>query len=525
MLGFAGCLTGDIFLETAEVKVTGTPGDRAGYAINISGDLNSDGNNDLVVTAPQPGINEIYVFFGPIPPSSLSTATPDVVYTGPADSEAGWAITVNEITGDFHPDLVIAAPSENQGDGAVHVLAGPLSPGSYTSADDHSRVYGIGNFGSDVDVGDFNGDSNGDLAVGACRGFSNNVMGGAVYVVDGPLAPGNHQISSVARGHYTGDFHQGGVGCAVAAVGDVGAYGHDALLVGAYQDSPNIESPEIDAAAGAAYLIYEPPSKMQKPIRDVADATFLGAHAVHNAGYSLGGRGDFNGDGFGDVLIGAPGQFCTWYPNFFAGSTVCDIELPPESVHVFLGGGTPAKPGPFGTVEPPVPDLTGTYIVDEGDVNIYASHPNPEVVPTSIHHSTFGMSVAWTNSAGRYRNGMSIDDILIGAPALNRAYLVWGWDNPDEPPPSLVTIEDIGTVFYLGEHADEHAVSGEHEPTSDSLYGPDAAGLAVAGNGDIDHDYVQDVAISAPGQLWYNTGPTKRPGRTFVMYGSKPKEN
>ncbi|MBL4688326.1 MAG: FG-GAP repeat protein [Nannocystaceae bacterium] len=330
-------------------------------------------------------------------------------------------------------------------------------------------------------------------------------------------------MTDIQRGHYIGEFQEGGLGCAVAAVGDVGGLGHDGLLVGAYQASsgpgqlpPIVGGPSFKddppslPAAGAAYLLYEPPSEINYRIRSAADAVFIGEHEIHNAGFAVGGRGDYNRDGHDDILLGAPGQFCTQNAlHGGPGATYCDVELPPESVHMFLGGGNPGKT--------PAHRLEGLYIVNEADLSVYASHPDPEVAPNSTPHSTFGMSVAWTNSMGR----PGIDDFIIGAPKLNRAYLVYGSDDALTP---VMTTESAAAVMYLGDHADEHAVTAQHVPTSHVLYGADAAGRVVAGGGDIDGDGIEDVAVSAPGQLWFRSGPTSLAGRVFVMPGSRPEQ-
>ncbi|MBL4688325.1 MAG: FG-GAP repeat protein [Nannocystaceae bacterium] len=117
LVGFSSCITGEIFLETAPIKIAGTAGDRAGYALDISGDLNGDGYDDLVMAAPQIGVEEVYVFFGPIPAGDLSTATPDAVFRGLSGGEAGWAVATRDVTGNGSDDLIIAAPSENGGVG------------------------------------------------------------------------------------------------------------------------------------------------------------------------------------------------------------------------------------------------------------------------------------------------------------------------------------------------------------------------------------------------------------------------
>jgi hypothetical protein len=81
----------------------------------------------------------------------------------------------------------------------------------------------------------------------------------------------------------------------VAGAGDVDRDGYGDVLVGAYYWS---------GAAGKAYL-FRGGSSMD----NVADLAVSGAGSLAGYfGYSVAGAGDANGDGFGDLLVGAYGE-------------------------------------------------------------------------------------------------------------------------------------------------------------------------------------------------------------------------
>ena len=87
-------------------------------------------------------------------------------------------------------------------------------------------------------------------------------------------------------------------GNSVAAVGDSTGDGEIDFLIGAYiEDSGALN-------AGAAFLVSGPVSGVRYLTE--ADAGFIGEAESDLAGWSVAAPGDLDGDGQGDVLIGAP---------------------------------------------------------------------------------------------------------------------------------------------------------------------------------------------------------------------------
>jgi len=143
-------------------------------------------------------------------------------------------------------------------------------------------------FGSAMCVLDFNGDGNLDLAVSAPAADDSGSSSGKVYIYFG-----GNSADTVA------DFILIGVassffGKSLASAGDFNNDSYEDLLVGA----PFYDLPASNA--GAVFLYYGGPSA-----DSVVDNIFTGEAASDYFGISVDGIGDFNGDNFDDIAIGA----------------------------------------------------------------------------------------------------------------------------------------------------------------------------------------------------------------------------
>jgi hypothetical protein len=94
---------------------------------------------------------------------------------------------------------------------------------------------------------------------------------------------------------FTGEAAGDAFGYAVGPAGDVNGDGYADVIVGAYGNDAG------GSAAGRAYVF------LGTPIPDAAaDFTLTGEATLDNLGFAVAGSCDFDGDGFGDVVIGAP---------------------------------------------------------------------------------------------------------------------------------------------------------------------------------------------------------------------------
>ncbi len=102
-----------------------------GYALGTPGDLDNDGTNDLLVTAPSsmhdgvPYAGVAYLFHGPLA-GSVTSADADAYFLG----EKGWyglfgsslSARGGDLTGDGRPDILVGSPDEDGGESAAGAL-------------------------------------------------------------------------------------------------------------------------------------------------------------------------------------------------------------------------------------------------------------------------------------------------------------------------------------------------------------------------------------------------------------------
>jgi hypothetical protein len=119
-------------------------------------------------------------------------------------------------------------------------------------------------------------------------------------------------------------------GFSVSAAGDVNGDGFGDVVIGAPTADPN------GSWSGASYVVFGRASGFSANLElSALDGTdgFKLSGETHNdrAGISVSAAGDVNGDGFGDLVIGAPGV----NPNTdFSGTTMWCSERPRASARI-----------------------------------------------------------------------------------------------------------------------------------------------------------------------------------------------
>lgn len=307
--------------------------DNAGYALAMVGDVNGDGFDDLAVGARGANSNgddsgSAYVVFGRRTgfPASLNLALLNggngfEIKGASAADALGVSVAGGDVNGDGFADVIVGADHAGPvfGQGSVHVIFGKSSP--FTAKVEASllngltgfRLDGVGNTdftGSSVAGGDINKDGFADVIAGARLANGGAVDSGSAFVLLGKGTPFASAISVTALTGGNGFRLDGGLanefaGTAVAVLGDVNGDGIGDIGVGATGAGPN------GANSGAAYVVFGrtvafPPVTNLGVLVGSDGFRLDGNNALAQAGSSMSGAGDVNGDGVADILVGSP---------------------------------------------------------------------------------------------------------------------------------------------------------------------------------------------------------------------------
>ncbi|MDB4927653.1 MAG: putative integrin-like protein [Myxococcaceae bacterium] len=239
---FLGSATG-IGATAVRVLEGGAAGDYFGYSVADAGDVNGDGNSDLVVGAilasPGGSVNAgtASVFLGS---ASGISATAARVLQGAAYDQFGHALaSAGDLNGDGYTDLVVGAIVNlggRPGAGTASVFLGSASGIGATAARVLAGDTVNERLGSSVaGAGDVNGDGYADLVVGASGDSpGGRVQAGTARVYLGSTSGIGATAASVLEGGAAGDRF----GYSAASVGDLNRDGYADLVVGTYGASP-----------------------------------------------------------------------------------------------------------------------------------------------------------------------------------------------------------------------------------------------------------------------------------------------
>jgi hypothetical protein len=178
-------------------------------------------------------------------------------------------------------------------------------------------------FGISVGSCDLNDDGWIDIAVGANTNDAGGSAAGRVYIFMGGDG------DTIADLTLTGPVAGGHLGWSLGDAGDVNRDGYDDFVVGAHFTS------DLNTRSGRAYLYLG---------SDSPDADFDVAFAetLYDArlGYAVSG-GDFNGDGYSDIAIGAPNAHGKGLVRIYLGAeppdSICDFTVHGEAAYDLFG--------------------------------------------------------------------------------------------------------------------------------------------------------------------------------------------
>lgn len=336
--------TSDEALTTSGNKRWEGSSERLGSSI-AKGDFDDDGVEDLVLggTAADDFAGNISIIFGQ-DNSGLETSRTIIDQgSGAEPNDAfGWSLAVGDFNGDGKDDIAVGAPRENlsvtfpfpmtwSDAGQVTVLYGPFSNGQPASRLHINRLTftsGIAasadeRFGMALAAGDFDNNGVSDLAIGSPLAGLDPDQSGAVTVLYGRSTYGLNTGSSTAGSGSPSQIAQGAqllkqgnlagqtteaydhFGYALAAGNFDNAAGDD-LAIG----SPMETVGSGPANSGSVNVMY---SVNGAKLSTTSAQTFHGASAglayAQQASAQFGtslASGDFNNDGFADLIVGVP---------------------------------------------------------------------------------------------------------------------------------------------------------------------------------------------------------------------------
>jgi len=464
--------------------------DLAGYWMRGVGDVNGDGLDDFVVSAPQAGDlfeGEVYLFFGSRERrAAWSVQELDgrngTILRGVAFGESsGVSVeSAGDFDGDGFGDLVVGAPFASPGGrasaGAAYlVFGGPSFP----------RFIDLGSLGGQGVLleganpydqaglsvsggGDVDGDGLSDLLVSAHRADGEDPNEGSVYVVFGRrTSPGSFnlgELDGVTGMTLHGGAEEDEAGFSVSDAGDINGDGFGDVVVGAFRADPGGRQ-----KAGEVYLVYGgkdlPPTIDLGALNGSDGFTVRGIDEKDEAGFAVAGVGDMNGDGFDDIALSAPAASPDF--RFVAG----------ESYVVYGGPALPAA------LELAALDGTNGVLLKGADVRDQS-----------------GECVA---GLGDIDND-GFDDLLIGATLgdpggfeqSGEAYVVLGG-------PTLPSEVELASL------------DGSNGMRLEGVGEGDFAGFGCGGGGDFDGDGIDDILVGAPMAA---PGP-EATGAGYLVYG------
>ena len=272
---------------------------RMGISVASAGDVNGDGYSDVIVGAynynnGQASEGAAFVYHGSA--TGINTTAATILESNQVTAQLGISVSsAGDVNGDGYSDVIIGAYTYDNGqtdEGAAFVYHGSVTGINTTAAAMVECNQANAYMGYSVaSAGDVNGDGYSDVIVGA-RSFDNGQTDeGAAFIYHGSVTGINTTAATTVESNQANAY----LGYSVASAGDVNGDGYSDIIVGAYNYSNG------QAAEGAAFLYHGSATGINTTAAVMLESNQAGAYM----GYSVASAGDVNGDGYSDVIVGA----------------------------------------------------------------------------------------------------------------------------------------------------------------------------------------------------------------------------
>lgn len=520
------------------------------------GDINGDGFDDLITASAG---EKAYVFFG-------SASGPDNTYDLVVDNSEGEvfrddvnAATLGDVDGDGIDDFVIGFPNFSTfgvTDGAVGIYYGETADDLQSMSDWHAEANVTNaNMGQEVaNAGDVNGDGWDDLLVSAWLYSNGHINEGAAFLYYGSA----QGPSATPDWSAEGGQHNAFFGYGLSTAGDVNNDGYADVVIGA------MGYDHLMSNNGRIYVYYGSASGLSS----TADVIINGDQAQARIGIDVADAGDVNNDGYDDVVVGAylydsalvdEGAVFVFHGSATGLSSVASTILTSGQSYAWFGKSVSTAGDIDGDGYDDIIVGAPKYDdgqSDEGRAYVFSGSVSG-VLDSAVWilngdeaNALLGFDVSWSGD----NNNDGYDDIVVGAYGMDGLALegrVFGFHGsstglsttPDFEAAAHGSLNALGKALaYAGDYNDDgyddiivgaestNSLSGAlliYQGSAQGLdsipvwtYEPNQAGakmgFSVSYAGDVNGDGIADVVAGA---LAYDHGHVNE-GGAFVYYGA-----